>query len=304
MAKGVFLHRPGSIYDDLPHKRYQFPKQYKTRVEQTVGDWIVYNELADGKGSSGYSAIAKVSRVEPDPLIPNMFVAHMEQGSYLGFEKFVPYRSGSDFMETRLTTGTNKPSGYVQSAVREISDEDFFRICHRGNPLEDELPRTDDIDEADPGYTSDGFRESAVPFEFGGERERFLQLQSRPIRKKIFRNAVIKAYDKTCAFTGMQFINGGGRAEVQAAHIVPVEQNGPDHVQNGMALSGTVHWMFDRGLLSLSNDYEILISRQVNDIDRVRNLMLPDGKARVPDDHRMRPHPTFLDWHRSNCFKQ
>ena len=301
MAKGVFLHRPGSIYDDLPHERYQFPKQYKSRVDQTVGDWIVYNELSGGKGSSGYSAIALVDRVEPDPRVANMFIAHITPGSYLGFEEFVPYRSGSDFLESRLVTGTNKPSGYVQSAVREISDDDFFRIFHRGNPLENELPRSDDDED---NNSREEFQEPAIRFDFGDERERFLQLQSRPIRKKIFRNSVIKAYDKTCAFTGMQFINGGGRAEVQAAHIVPVEQNGPDHVQNGLALSGTVHWMFDRGLVSLSDDYEILVSRQVNDIERVRNLILPDGKAQVPHNQRLRPHPTFLEWHRSNCFKQ
>lgn len=303
MAKGVFLHRPGSIYDDLPHERYQFPKQYKTRVDQTVGDWIVYNELSGGKGSSGYSAIAMVDKVEPDPRLANMFIAHIKPGSYLGFEEFVPYRSGGDFLESRLATGTNKPSGYAQSAVREISDTDFFRICYRGNPLEDELPRTDEID-GDDETARDGLQEPGLRFEFGGERERFLQLQSRPIRKKIFRNSVIRAYDKTCAFTGMQFINGGGRAEVQAAHIVPVEQNGPDHVQNGLALSGTVHWMFDRGLVSLSNEYDILVSRQVNDIERVRQLMSPNGKAQVPIDQRLRPHPTFLEWHRSNCFKQ
>lgn len=27
MAKGVFLHRPDSIYDDEPEERYQFPAQ-------------------------------------------------------------------------------------------------------------------------------------------------------------------------------------------------------------------------------------------------------------------------------------
>lgn len=56
--------------------------------------------------------------------------------------------------------------------------------------------------------------------------------------------------------------------------IRPVEANGPDIVSNGLALSGTAHWMFDRGLISLSDDLGILISRHVNDPDGVRALKM------------------------------
>jgi putative restriction endonuclease len=31
-------------------------------------------------------------------------------------------------------------------------------------------------------------------------------------------------------------------------------------VQNGLALSGTVHWLFDRHLISLTDDYRLLVS--------------------------------------------
>jgi putative restriction endonuclease len=42
MAFGVFIHRTDSIYGDVPSERYQFPKQYLTRVQQCESDWIVY----------------------------------------------------------------------------------------------------------------------------------------------------------------------------------------------------------------------------------------------------------------------
>ena len=70
----------------------------------------------------------------------------------------------------------------------------------------------------------------------------------------MFRRVVLRAYDEQCAITGLKLINGGGRAEADAAHIRPVEANGPDIVNNGIALSGTAHWMFDRGLIALSDD--------------------------------------------------
>ncbi|MBB4576423.1 putative restriction endonuclease [Rhizobium lentis] len=102
----------------------------------------------------------------------------------------------------------------------------------------------------------------------------------------------------------LKLINGGGRAEVDAAHIRPVEANGPDILTNGIALSGTAHWMFDRGLIGLSDELDILISRQANDRESVRSLINKSGKAIVPPRQFERPHPHFLQWHRQYCFKQ
>lgn len=307
MAKGVLLYREGSRYADEPEQRYQFPKMYLNTAKSFVGDWIVYNELLAGKGTGGYRRIGKVSDIIEDPESPEMYVALIEPGSYFEFEQFVPYRNGTEFMESRLKTGTNKPSQLARVSVREIPEQDFFRICHRGNPLEEfELPRFDDEDSS---VTLPGFRETAEKFyfddeEFEVERQRFELLVSKPIRKRVFRDRVIRAYNKTCAFTGMNLTNGKGRPEVQAAHIRPVEAGGPDRPDNGIALSGTVHWMFDRGLISLSDEHDILVSRQVNDPDQIWKIMVPGRKAIVPKEPRLQPHPRFLNWHRTECFKQ
>ena len=128
-------------------------------------------------------------------------------------------------------------------------------------------------------------------------------LTRRTVRDRVFRTRVLRAYDRRCAFTGFQLINGGGRAEVEAAHIKSVEAKGPDVVQNGVALSGTVHWMFDRGLLAVADNSEILLSNHINDVDGVRKILREDCRAQFPDNERDRPDPAFLRWHRENCFK-
>jgi putative restriction endonuclease len=128
-------------------------------------------------------------------------------------------------------------------------------------------------------------------------------MTSRIVRDRVFRRIVLRAYDERCAVTGLKFINGGGRAEVDAAHIRPVAENGPDIINNGIALSGTAHWMFDRGLISLSDNFEILISRQVNDFDSVRAFVNKSGQAFLPARPADWPHPHFLRWHRDCCFK-
>ena len=120
----------------------------------------------------------------------------------------------------------------------------------------------------------------------------------------MFRRIVLDAYDCRCAITGLKLINGGGRAEVQAAHIKPVEVNGPDIITNGIALSGTAHWMFDRGLISLTDELDLLVSRQVNDPDSVWGLVNQSKRAVAPANPTLRPHSSYLSWHREHCFKQ
>ncbi|MDK4717764.1 HNH endonuclease [Rhizobium sp. CNPSo 3968] len=303
MGFGVFIHRSDSIYDDSPAEQYQFPSQYLGRVQGCVGDWIIYYEPRKVAARRGYFAVAKVAHVIPDPKVAGMYLALIEPGSYLDFINPVPFNGPDGIMEHGVLNDDGRISGRAQSAVRPISATDFNRILTTGlNEAEPELPRLDGVETAD---LTNGFADTAqAPFIFEQERDRVMQLTSRAIRNRLFRRLVLQAYDKRCAITGLKLINGGGRAEVDAAHIRPVEANGPDVLSNGIALSGTAHWMFDRGLISLSDDLDILISRQANDPESIRGLISKTGRAIVPLRVSARPHPHFLRWHRENCFKQ
>jgi len=302
MGFGVFIHRSDSIYADAPAVQYQFPRQYLGRVQACVGDWIIYYEPSKVVDTRGYFAIAKVAEVIPDPAAEGMFLALIEPGSYLEFINPVPFKGPDGIIERGVLNEEGRISGRAQSAVRPVSIADFNRIVALGTTETDfELPR---MGNPTDGMALTGFMESSqTPFVFDEPRERITQLSSRIVRDRLFRRLVLQAYDKRCAITGLKLINGGGRAEVDAAHIKPVEANGPDSLQNGLALSGTAHWMFDRGLISLSDDLDILISRQANDPDSIRGLINRTGRAIVPARAHERPHPHFLKWHRENCFK-
>ena len=299
MGFGVFIHRSDSIYDDSPAERYQFPSQYLRRVEACVGDWIIYYEPRKVANTRGYFAVAKVQRVIPDLAKPGMYLGLIEPGSYLDFANPVPFGGAEGVTERGVLNEQGRISGRAQSAVRAISSSDFNRIITLGlNEDEPLLPR---VGEAIPMFS---LAEEQVPFEFEQSRDRVSRLTSRIVRDRIFRRVVLRAYDERCAITGLKLINGSGRAEVDAAHIQPVDANGPDSVRNGIALSGTAHWMFDRGLISLADDLAILVSRQVNDPDGVRSLINSTGRALEPRRAFERPHPHFLQWHREHCFKQ
>ncbi len=299
MAFGVFIHRADSIYDDSPAEQYQFPKPYLSRALPLVGGWVLYYEPTSITRTRGYFAAAQVRDIVPDPTARDMYLALIEPGTYLDFATPVPFAAASGPVETGLLNEAGRISGRAQSAVRPVSAADFNRIIGLG--LAEEAPLLPRRDDASPAA---GLQEEAAAYLAEPlERPRVEQLTSRLLRDRVFRRVVLRAYDSRCAVTGLKLINGGGRAEVEAAHIRRVEANGPDILANGLALSGTAHWMFDRGLISVADDFAILVSRQVNDQDSVRAMLNRDGRIRVPERRVERPHPQFLRWHRENCFK-
>jgi putative restriction endonuclease len=295
MTKGIFLYREDSRYEDRPWEVYQFPAPYLSRASQMVGDWVIFMEPVKA-GRKGYHAVGRVERITPDPRHADMYLAIVEPGSYLPFDHDVPFQTGGDYPERSVLNEQGRVSGRAQSAVRPIPDADFNRIIDLGLASDEPLlPRSGD------NLAVGMVAEEHAPYAF--EQDRVQVLTMRTVRDRVFRGRVLKAYDRRCAFTGFQFINGGGRAEVEAAHIKSVEAKGPDVVQNGLALSGTVHWMFDRGLLSIADDASILLSNHINDVDGVRKILNASRRARLPERVADRPDRQFLAWHREHCFK-
>ena len=288
MVAAIFYHKADSAYDDLPDRYYHFPKQYLSRVEQVIGQPIVYYGPLGGQTGRFYWATAILTGVREDGLRPDHY---LEQ--YIDFDRMVGYQEKGGFERKLILPDGKVSGGRAVQAVRVISDEECDAILNAG--LSERSPWPERYDEVD---LANAFAEQPqAPL----ERPLVEQLVNRRFRDVKFRQHVRIAYDRRCAFTGLRLINGKGRPEVEAAHIMPVEKNGPDSVQNGIALSGTVHWMFDRGLLSMEDDFTIMKSRQLN--HDVSHLLRPDMKAIVPDNPRLRPHPYYLDWHRTNCFK-
>jgi putative restriction endonuclease len=299
MGFGIFIHRSDSIYEDSPAEQYQFPSQYLNRAQGCLGDWIIYYEPRKVDATRGYFAMAKVQRIIPDPKAAGMYLALIEPNSYLEFSRPVAFNGPNGIVERGILNEQGNISGRAQSAVRPLSPIDFNRIVEMG--LEETEPLLPRVGEA---ISLPQFDEEQVPFQSEEIRDRLKYLSSRIVRDRTFRQIILNAYDQRCAITGLKLINGGGRAEVDAAHIKPVSANGPDTVNNGVALSGTAHWMFDRGLISLDDNLKILISRHLNDPDSVHTLINKTGHALLPQRSSQRPHAAFLKWHRENCFKQ
>ncbi len=292
---GVLTTRQNSIYDDAPEERYHFPRTYLNTMERLIGQPIVYYEPRRDNGRQSYFATATIAAISPDANKADHFYAKIE--NYLDFTTLVPFKEGEIYFESALQRDDGETNrGAFGRSVREIPQSEFEVITRLGMNTPHEWDLLEPTD-AEP-VAADGLAETAAEF----ERPIIEVTRNEKFRARHFKINVKRAYDRTCALTGLRILNGGGRPEVQAAHIRPVAENGPDAIRNGIALSGTVHWMFDRGLVSLTDNFDILTMDKAIP-EPLLGLLNKDGKAHVPDDIHAQPHSVFLRYHRENIFK-
>lgn len=295
--KGVFEISGNSRYDDFIAERYHFPRDYRSTANELVGDWIVYRETRAAGGRMAYIAVAFVDRIEPDPRDPNHSYARVSH--FLEFDRPIPYRDPNGRFAERFLREMARPADAGRTlrgaSVRILDQNDFAAIADAG--LQETLSPQNRIRlELDPRHVdleTEVLLSDSIP-----ERRIEQVLLNRKIRDANFRNHVLAGYDNTCAVTGLRIVNGGGKAEAQAAHIWSVADGGPDIIQNGVALSATAHWLFDRYLISFDHDFHLLVSH--NKVPSELRQFFPTSgeRIRLPTDPTLHPRVDYVARHR------
>ncbi|HMG05296.1 MAG TPA: HNH endonuclease, partial [Chthoniobacterales bacterium] len=142
--------------------------------------------------------------------------------------------------------------------------------------------------------------EEWVPF---AAEDRAVYQISRQKRDAAFRSIVLANYGHTCAVTGQRF-HSPHHVEADGAHIIGKDVRGTDDPRNGIALSKSAHWAFDRGIITISDQYEIMVNPKVSSA-AVANFPAIEFDRRpilLPEDPYYRPHPDALAWHKQEVF--
>ena len=292
-GKVVLDTKQGSAYDDATAERYHFPSRYIRPLQAAEGSWAVFRRPRDGGESMAYFGAGRVVRIRPDPDRSGYYYADI--ADYLPFSDPVPWRRDGRYPERVLRNVADEDVSrigiYLRGrSVRPLEDDDFAAIIDAGLRTLDEPAQA-------ARWRFEGETVEEAPMDDAGKRER--RLIDRAVRDALFRKAVCEAYDDRCAVTRLRMINGGGRSEVQAAHIRPVKDGGPDIVQNGVALSATAHWLFDRHLISIDPRYRLLVAHNRVPEEYRRLLDGAVERLHLPDDERLRPSERFMAEHRS-----
>jgi putative restriction endonuclease len=292
--KAVFDTKPTSVYDDAQARHYHFPKRYLKIAQQAEHDWVVLRRPRADGGNLSYFAVAFVDRIEQDTEHPSMFYARF--GDYIQFSQPVAWRTNGRYAEEELRNIPQQQVGVFLRgrSVRLVSDTDFAAIVDAGVGDAAAAFQEND-DQAIPEVS----RRPADDPPAGEERRTKTLLSNRLIRDHNFRKLICDAYDGQCAVSGFRFVDQRGLMEVQAAHIWSVLKGGPDHVQNGIALTATVHWLFDHHLISLTDNYELMVAEGRLPKHHKSILGLTGKRIALPQNKADWPHPSYLEKHRN-----
>lgn len=127
--------------------------------------------------------------------------------------------------------------------------------------------------------------------------------EDRFIRGGIFKKEIPRIYNHQCCISGMKIQTTSSAQMVDACHIIPFSMSNDDTITNGICLSPNLHRAFDRGLLTINEDYLVRISPSVNEAHSPYGITQFAGKRIfLPQEVKLYPSTQNLSWHRKECF--
>lgn len=119
-------------------------------------------------------------------------------------------------------------------------------------------------------------------------------------RDQGFRRIVVMAYDHRCALCGVRIITPEQHTAVDAAHIIPWSKCQNDDLRNGMALCKLCHWAFDKGMMGVSDAYNVITARQISSHSNAPGFLVTlHGRSIIPPATPAQwPAQEYLHWHR------
>lgn len=300
----------GSDYADSPDS-YEFPPQYLRFFEPLSRGESIVAVIYEPRGDKNLGRVAYVgwTLIQGPPVVsgransrgqPLYRVQYADR--YREFDRVVPREATGQPIETWLRSlerGRARNVATFGRAVRALIDEDLQLIMSLGFPNGVERSYL----EVPSGHQ---FAEAVTT------QERSRRLITAIQREARFRDDVLAAYQHRCALSGLAVGTSPSRAYglLDAAHIRPVGSSGADSISNGLALTPTLHRMFDKGLFTLvyrGDSLEVRTSPQLgHDMVQGREgfeLRLADGLlAAVPAPDVSRPSREALDYHHTQIF--
>ncbi len=127
----------------------------------------------------------------------------------------------------------------------------------------------------------------------------------RRMRDPAFRLRILEIYEGCCAVCGLDLKIGGAPVGMEAAHIKWHQAGGPDQPANGLALCSLHHRLFDRGAFTISVDYEVTVTEEVQGGESLQRWLMDYHRKplRAPAREENLPATRFIRWHQREVFR-
>ena len=134
----------------------------------------------------------------------------------------------------------------------------------------------------------------------GKERESVVKTR---VNQSFFRSTVLSSYNQKCCITGLSIPN-----LLIASHIIPWKRDAQNRLnpQNGLCLNALHDRAFDQGLITITTDYKVLLSKYFEKIINEQsyiNFFQKYNHCSIILPYRFLPSKKFLEYHNENIFK-
>lgn len=125
------------------------------------------------------------------------------------------------------------------------------------------------------------------------------------LRGSVFKQYIPKIYNHTCCVTGYRISSIHNISMIDACHIIPFSKSYDDTIGNGISLCPNIHRAFDRGLITIDENYKLLVSKEFEeDSDNPFSIRkFENQKILLPQKPLYAPNKASLLWHNENIFK-
>lgn len=125
-------------------------------------------------------------------------------------------------------------------------------------------------------------------------------------RGKLFRREIVKMYNESCCISGVRVSAPFTITMVDACHIIPFSTSFDNSLTNGIALCPNLHRAFDKGLVSVDENYKVILSKSFKENPASEySFSKIEGKTiLLPADQDFEPSIEAFAWHRNNVFKK
>lgn len=132
-------------------------------------------------------------------------------------------------------------------------------------------------------------------------KEKEITVKAR-VNQSFFRSMILSSYNMKCSITGLS-----EPTLLSACHIKPwkIDTQNRINPQNGICLTQLHHTAFDNGLISITPDYQVKVSKYLNEFsnDEAVNIFFKNyHNSSIKLPNKFFPNKEFLDWHFNERF--
>lgn len=197
-------------------------------------------------------------------------------------------------LDPAITSTGRKGLDGASSLDREVWDEfhaDWEKLAMECETLRRSFDRSETL--------VDDEVELLMPEDFSGETRQVI-IEQR-IKQNFFRRAVLSSYRGRCCMSGLS-----EPRLLIASHIVPwsKDKNNRLNPSNGLCLSAIHDRAFDKGLITLTDDFKIIVSDELKHRNEtfVKEVLLPLDGQEIELPERFKPNLEFIEFHREHWF--